>query len=84
MWQFNFLLRKTKWLGLNKARGKYQGVKIIQVSVSLCLSESWENVVKVKFNSTRLPQDWKAGETTGDSDTDQRIFNKLKKKVNKL
>lgn len=55
MWQFNFLLRKTKWLGLNKAREKYQGVKIIQVSVSLCLSERWENVVKVKFNSTRLP-----------------------------
>lgn len=62
MWQFNFLLRRTQWLELNKAREKYQGVKIIPVSVSLCLSERWENVVKAEFNSTRLPQDWKAGE----------------------
>lgn len=62
MWQLNFLLRRTQWLGLNKAREKYQGVKIIPVSVSLCLSEKWENVVKTEFNSTRLPQNLKAGE----------------------
>lgn len=33
MWQFNFLLRRPQWLGLNKTRENYQGVKIIPVSV---------------------------------------------------
>lgn len=55
--------------------------KSIPTNASLCLSGRLENVVKAEFNLTRLTPGLKGWwtNTAGISDTDQKIFNKLKK-----
>lgn len=85
MWQFNFLLRKTQWLGLNKARESIKELKSFQSVFPFVYLKDGKMWLKLNLTQLDFPRIERLVNTTGDSDTDQRVFNKLKKKnVNKL